>query len=198
MGGISALFFTAIFPQRVSKLICIDVIKQTSWTKDNFLEALGSRVSRFVTISHRMTQGPQSSISYEKALNKTVKIYGGSLNRKAAEILLIRGLKKRCEETDEWEFTRDLRSILTPTTTDDQLVSAIRAIRCPFLLIKAKNSYLNGIPEFNEFFQNVFLKSTGDTFCLIEVEGNHHVHLTHPHLVAPHVTNFLFPMNSKL
>jgi hypothetical protein len=30
-----------------------------------------------------------------------------------------------------------------------------------------------------------------ENFQLVEIEGGHHVHLTHPHLLLPHILDFI-------
>lgn len=200
MGGIVAVFFTAMFPEMVEKLICLDVIKQTSYGPETIIEATCDFVTRFLSISERMAQGPlTATVTFHEARDKLINSYRGSLDAKAAEILLIRGLRKK-GEGDSWEFTRDLRTILPPITTDEQLAVACRAIRCPFLFIKANLSLLHTREDYVQFFQDIYLKlnDVNQGFQLVEVNANHHFHLTNPELVAPHISEFIFRTPSKL
>jgi hypothetical protein len=72
-----------------------------------------------------------------------------------------------------------------------------RGMVCPFLLIKAKNTSTFEPKELYREFYDIYRDASED-FRYVEVEGRHHVHLSHPELVAPIISNFLFPVKSKL
>jgi pimeloyl-ACP methyl ester carboxylesterase len=157
-------------------------------------------LTNFQEIVERLQQGPLSSVSYEDARERVVKNYGGSIDEKDADVLLKRGLRKLSDE-DEYEFTRDLRSTVRPYLfndfTTEQLKAVARGIVCPFLLIKAKNTSTFEPKELYREFYDIYRDASED-FRYVEVEGRHHVHLSHPELVAPIISNFLFPVKSKL
>ncbi len=199
MGAITALFFTAMYPELVDKLISLDAVKQLSSSAEYLPARMRGILNNFQEIVERLDQGPLSTVSYEEARDRLVKNYGGSIDEKDAEVLLVRGLRKVGE--DEYEFTRDLRSIVRPYLfndfTTEQLKAVARGIICPFLLIKAKNTSIFEPKELYREFYDIYRDASED-FRYVEVDGKHHVHLSHPELVAPIIINFLFPVKSKL
>lgn len=143
-----------------------------------------------------MEQASATSITYNLARAKLLKNYKGSVDEKHADILLLRSLKKK-SDNDEYEYTRDMRTIILPSIfhdfTTDHLKSIARGISCPFLLITAKNSITSVSSEPRELhaeFVEIYRNASSD-FRYVEVEGKHHVHLTHPHIIAPYICDFL-------
>ncbi|XP_032782054.1 probable serine hydrolase [Daphnia magna] len=201
MGAITAIFFVSMFPELVDKFISLDAVKQLSSSAEYLPARMKSILNHFQEVCQRLEQGPLSTVSYEEARDKLVKNYGGSIDEKDADILLIRGLRKIKEDSDEYEFTRDLRSTIRPYIfndfTTEQLKAVARGIVCPFLLIKAKNTSMFEPKELYREFYDLYRDASED-FRYVEVDGKHHVHLSQPELVAPIITNFLFPTKSKL
>jgi pimeloyl-ACP methyl ester carboxylesterase len=200
MGAITAIFFVSMYSELVDKLISLDAVKQLSSSAEYLPARMKGVLTNFQEIVERLQQGPLSSVSYEDARERVVKNYGGSIDEKDADVLLKRGLRKLSDE-DEYEFTRDLRSTVRPYLfndfTTEQLKAVARGIVCPFLLIKAKNTSTFEPKELYREFYDIYRDASED-FRYVEVEGRHHVHLSHPELVAPIISNFLFPVKSKL
>ena len=188
------------FEELVDKFISLDAVKQLSSSAEYLPARMKGILNNFQEIVERLEQGPLSSVSYEDARERLVKNYGGSIDEKDAEILLRRGLRKLSDE-NEYEFTRDLRSTVRPYLfnefTTEQLKAVARGIVCPFLLIKAKNTSVFEPKELYREFYDLY-RDASEHFRYVEVEGRHHVHLSHPELVAPIISNFLFPVKSKL
>jgi pimeloyl-ACP methyl ester carboxylesterase len=201
MGAITALFFVSMYSELVDKFISLDAVKQLSSSAEYLPVRMKGVLNHFQAIVERLEQGSLPSMSYKDAREKLVKIYVGSIDEKDAEILLRRGLRKLSDE-DEYEFTRDLRSTVRPYLfndfTNEQLKEVARGIVCPFLLIEAKNSSLVFEPKelYREFYD--LYRDASEDFRYVEVEGRHHVHLSHPELVAPIISNFLIPVKSNL
>ena len=130
-----------------------------------------------------------------------VKSYLSSIDESDAEILMIRGTRKREGKDNEYEFSRDLRAIVRPFSftelTTEQLKAMAREISVPFLLIKASNGYSFEPKEMYLEFYDIY-RSASEDFRFVTVNGKHHVHLSEPDLVAPHINHFFFPIQSKL
>jgi pimeloyl-ACP methyl ester carboxylesterase len=200
MGAITALFFVSMYSELVDKFISLDAVKQLSSSAEYLPVRMKGVLNHFQAIVERLEQGSLPSMSYKDAREKLVKIYVGSIDEKDAEILLRRGLRKLSDE-NEYEFTRDLRSTVRPYLfndfTTEQLKAVARGIVCPFLLIKAKNTSVFEPKELYREFYDLYRDASED-FRYVEVEGRHHVHLSHPELVAPIISNFLIPVKSNL
>lgn len=157
----------------------------------------------FMVLSEKKENAPPSPpLTYAEARNKVLNNYKHSnFQERHADILLVRGLKRRSAQ-DEWEFTRDLRTIYTPFPfthfTSDQIKAIARGITCPYLIVNGRQSDTQIEPE--ELVGELYdiYRNSSEDFRLVEVSGSHHVHLTNPELVAPHIYNFLSPFKAKL
>ena len=141
-------------------------------------------------------------MTWDEARDRLVKSYGGSIDERDAEVLMVRGVRKREGKDNEYEYTRDLRNIVRPylfmDLTNEHHKAMAREITVPFLLIKAKNTYTFEAQEIFREFYDVYRDASED-FRFVTVEGRHHVHLSEPDLVVNHINNFLFPpVQSKL
>lgn len=200
MGAITALFFTSMYPELVDKLISLDAVKQLSSTAEYLPMRMKGILNQFQSLVKKIEDGASSTrFTYEEARDRLVKTYAGSIDEKDAEVLLIRGLRQTGD--NEYEQTRDLRTIIRPYLfndfTTEQLKAVARGIVVPFMLVKAKQSWFNENKEvYREFFD--IYRDTSEHFHYAEVDGKHHVHLSHPELVAPVVIDFIFPRKSKL
>lgn len=200
MGGQIAILFTSIFPEKVHKLISLDALKQYSAPEGDFVRRTRGVFDDFQSIVTKLEQGVPSTVTYSQAREKLVNSYQGSIGEKEADVLLLRSLRKKDE--DSFEFTRDLRTIIRPYVfsdfTNEKLKAYAQGITCPFLLILARHSVtsLSLEPkEMHQEFLEIYRRASKD-FRLVEVDGTHHVHLTHPDVVAPFICKFLQPGNS--
>lgn len=197
MGGQIALFAASIFSDKIHKLISLDALKLRSSSPDNFTSDMRAVMNDFRSIAKKIECVPlvSSVTTYNRAREKLVKSYSGSVDAEHADILLVRSLRKTGD--DEYEYTRDLRTIIRPFLfndfTTEKLKEIARGIKCPFLLIKASNSFtsVSSEPvELHQEFLDIYRNASKD-FHLVQVNGTHHVHLTHPDIVAPFICNFL-------
>lgn len=199
MGAMAGLKFTSLFPELVEKFISLDVIKQYSSEAELLPVRMKGVFMQFQELCAKMDKGATASTTYEKALERLVHTYGGSIDEKDAEILLIRGLRKR--SASEAELTRDMRTILRPYLfhdfTTEQLKAMSRRVTCPLLIVRAKRTSVFESLELWGEFLDIYREYSKD-FRYVEVDGRHHVHLSRPELVAPHIWKFLPPIPSKL
>lgn len=192
-----AINYTSLFPEKVSKLISLDISKPFSVSVEKLPARMQGILAQMEAISQQNENGPQA-MTYEEARTTLIDNYKGSIDKKSAEILLIRGLTKRSDNT--YEFKADLRTLVhTLTLTEDQVKVLIKNISCPFLIIRAKDGLKNFSEDMLKEYLNFYSQFSID-FRFVEVDGAHHVHLTHPERVAPHICDFIsstFP-SSKL
>ena len=111
---------------------------------------------------------------------------GTDLDHAAARRLVERG-SVTDPDTGEVRFRHDPRLRLPSRLrlTEEQVRAFLAAITCPVLAIRARS----GWP-----FPEAAVRSRLRTLRLVEVvevEGGHHVHLTHPERVAPAIAGFL-------
>ena len=117
----------------------------------------------------------------------------------SAKILLQRGLRRvgnssqeeEGQQKDQWEFTRDLKHRVGSLYGYPQEVMKCLAsqVKCPHLIIKAQDGRLY---EMEENVQEVLeIYKTNPQFKLVNVPGNHHVHLNSAETVWPHIRDFI-------
>lgn len=142
--------------------------------------------------------GPPMAVRYEEARQSIVENYKGSVDEKAADILLVRSLKKKADAENAYELPTDLRILVrTLTLSEEQIKVLVTSIRCPLLIIQASNGLKNFTEEVLKEYLDIYRTSSAD-FRLVNVDGSHHVHLTHPERVAPHIRDFLLRHASHL
>jgi pimeloyl-ACP methyl ester carboxylesterase len=112
------------------------------------------------------------------------RLRDSDLDRESARLLVERG----AEPVDGGvRFTHDprLRTRSRTRLTENQVLAFLSAITCPVLAIRA----LQGWP----FPEDIVMARLAVIRHLetAEIEGGHHVHLTHPERVAPVISRFL-------
>lgn len=195
MGAHVGLFFASMYPEKVERMISLDVIQQLS-AKASFLPMqLRSVMDDFQSIMTKIDRSPAYS-TYENIRQKYVESYNGSISTEDADILLVRGLAKK--GSDEYYFTRDLRNVIRPYIftdfTREQMRAFSSSISCPLMIIKARTKHLlKSLKEYEDEILSLYRENSPD-FRFIEVQGTHHVHLGAAQLVAPFICDFLNPL----
>lgn len=186
-GGILAFLFTSIYPELVNALITIDVIKPFSPKRSSVLK-LGERVSTITTKSTRFSsENPKYLL--EEIEDRWVKASKGSLTKDSVKILSRRG----DHESGKYFLTRDPKLKLSSLELFDenQSLEMARNLQCHYLVVKFNDSKLIDLAlERSPNFINNLTEST-KSFKIVNVDGKHHTHLTHPERVAPVVTEFI-------
>ncbi|MEE4272441.1 MAG: alpha/beta hydrolase [Thermoanaerobaculales bacterium] len=108
---------------------------------------------------------------------------GTDLDPASARILVERSVK---ETSDGCRFIFDprLKSRSRSRFTEDQVLAFLAAVDCPVLAVRA----LSGWPFPEQLMQRRL--DTIPDLTRVELEGGHHVHLTHPERVAPPILEF--------
>ena len=187
------MLYASLYPEKVNKLISLDVAKPFAVSMEKLPGIMKTIMDQMIEFS----EAEPITVTYEQARETLIDNYKGSINEKAADILLVRALKKTGE--DAYEFSNDMRILLrTLTLSEDQIKILVRNITCPFLIIRAKNGLKNFSEELLREYLDIY-RSNSQDFRYVEIEGTHHVHLTHPERVALHIRQFIMPLlSSKL
>ena len=190
----AAMFWSAVRPTMVDRLINLDIIKAPRFVEEEFANRIEQSFTGLLQASHKITHPILKGMTYHEARYKILNAYKGrGLTEKTADILLIRGLKRIKEGQDLFEFTWDPRAAVRQhILTDGQMGSIIRAIRCQLLLIRADEGLRwphENIEVDRYYIDNFYARN--ENFRIVQVPGQHHVHLSHPELVAPHILQFL-------
>lgn len=186
------MLFTAMYPEMVEKFISLDMIKLSS-VAEYLPFRMRSIFNSFQAFCAKM-EAEDSGLPFKEVHDKFVKSYLWSIDEKDAKILLVRGMIRTNPTKDSWRLSRDWRTMVRPYEFNDITIEQARAIaqciKCPFLLIKAKIDSSLDVDGTNEEFYDIF-RATSSDFRLVQVDGRHHVHLSRPELVAPHIIDFI-------
>lgn len=176
--GISSLV-PAVYPDRVERAVLIEgagpFAADAETAPAQLISALADE-ARLGAASARAFPDLETAI--------TARARDTELDRESARMLVERGT----EEVDGGiRFTHDprLRTRSRLRLTENQALAFLRSITCPVLAIRA----LQGWP-FQEEVLNGRMDAIPD-LRRVEIEGGHHVHLTHPERVAPAIQDFL-------
>lgn len=177
--GISSLV-PAVAPDRIERLVLVEGAGPLSGTAEG-------TPTRFAAALHDEAQlverGPARPFpDLEMAVQARMR--GSDLDEEAARLLVARGADVAA---DGVRFRHDPRMKLRSRLrlTEDQVRAFLAGIPCPVLAIRASHGF-----PFPEDQVRERLAQIPD--CqVVEVEGDHHLHLTHPDRVVPVLQPFL-------
>lgn len=188
LGGVLAMLYAGIFPEKVDKLVNIDVVRAITTTTETVDRRLRNVVEKLLKFEDSIISGSEKPISYETAMERNISGTFGSLDEEACEILFKRGLK---QVEGGYVYRRDKRLLTAPLSfypKEDQLLLA-RKVTAEVLIIKFSDGPYFEPPEY--YLEHVeALKANSKRVLYVEVEGKHHTHLTHPERVAPIISEF--------
>ena len=118
------------------------------------------------------------------------RCHGTDLDPASARLLVERSVEI-LDEGVRFSFDPRLRTRSRWRFTEDQVLAFLAAIDCPTLAVRARSGW--PVPE--EQMATRFAAIPDLT--RVDVEGGHHVHLTHPEVVAPAVSGFLASLLSE-
>uniref|UniRef100_A0A1B6LEM3 AB hydrolase-1 domain-containing protein n=1 Tax=Graphocephala atropunctata TaxID=36148 RepID=A0A1B6LEM3_9HEMI len=189
-GGIISFLFSAIYPELVNSLITLDVIKPFAFEDKEMLK-LGKYIDNCVTKSRRdPSENPK--YTFEEVQERWLKGSRGSLTPDAVQILMKRGTVYD-QESGKYTLTRDPRLKIHSLQRFDenQSLEMARNLKCHYLVLRAtKAKFFDYSLKNSPNFINT-VNEAAKSFKLVNVEGPHHVHLTHPERVAPIITEFI-------
>ena len=190
VGAITAVTYAALFPETVIKLISLDIAKPFSVSVAKLparLKAILTQMDGYL----RQADDEPLTLTYRQARQTLIDNYKGSIDDKAADILLQRGLKRLGGHEDAYQFAGDLRVLIhTLTLSEDQIKVLLRQLSCPYMIILASEGLKNFTDDTLREYLDIYRQSSRD-FRLVQIDGTHHVHLTCPERVAPYINEFI-------
>ena len=176
--GISTLV-AGTFPDRVRRLVLLEGAGPLAADPDR---APGQLASAVEDEARAAAASPKLFPDLDTAVK--ARLRDSDLDTQASRLLVERGSE---EVEGGVRFTHDprLRTRSRTRLTENQVLAFLAAIECPVLAVRA----LQGWP-FPEDVVMARLKKI-QHLETAEIEGGHHVHLTHPERVAPIINRFL-------
>ncbi|XP_078609940.1 serine hydrolase-like protein [Branchiostoma floridae x Branchiostoma japonicum] len=188
LGAGIAMTYSAVFPASVDRLTVLDLSGPIYYPLEGTVQRLVDAVKRKLEME-KTSELPPHVYSREEALQKLLKGNISKLTREAGSVLLERGAR---EVEGGVVFTRDLK-LKSPGffyRTPKQTEEMVKGIKCPVLMLRATESLASGYEQERAKRFVPLFEANSCQFTLIQVEGNHHVHLNHPERVAPHIRAF--------
>lgn len=194
MGGGISLWYSAMFPEQVEKLVTIDLISFGALSLNKHVAASRKSVLETLKVQKKLDNPKTPVYTFEDACGHAFMasniINGrGSISKEAVETLMARGLR---EVEGGFTWSADLR-LRIPTAFN--MVQEITEeygskVACPHLLIKGTDSHKYMADEsYDRLLKN--FRNNNPKFCYREIEGGHHLHLNTPDIVAPVISEFL-------
>ncbi|XP_053712518.1 serine hydrolase-like protein isoform X3 [Synchiropus splendidus] len=188
MGANIAGMFCSLYPEKVDGLV--------------FLDAYGFLPTKLKEIPDMMRKGIDEIIQFENKAEVKSRVYtyekaverlqtaNPTLSKESTEILLERGL---AQVEGGFAFTRDIRVNFrniarTPLELSLEMLSRIQA---PVLVVMADKGLKVIFPEIASNYSSLLTHHEERDNTVTWVSGDHHVHLDHPEVVAPVVSDFL-------
>lgn len=180
MGAAIGVQTAAVAPEAVQRLILLDGFGPLS----DPAEQAPARLAKALDAERRQDTAEDPPCRTLEAALKARLRSGSDLTREGARLLVERGTEP-C--ADGVRFRHDPRLKLPSRTrlTEEQVLAFLRGVSCPVLAIRPRGGW--PVPE------DIISRRLGAFADLerLEVEGGHHVHLTHPERVAEAIAGFL-------
>ena len=195
LGAGMCWWFAAAFPDRVSRLIALDLIGFGPVPVHKHVSKTRRSVEMADDLARKSASHKLPTYSLEDAVGRAFTanrlIHGeGSISRESVEKLLQRGLRE--VEPGKFTWRADLRLRMTSPVNLvlDQVEHVASKIDCPHLIVKALESPYYMSDEVAERVLHIYRNNNPD-FVLAEVLGGHHVHMDDADRVAKIVGKFL-------
>ena len=179
MGAAIGAQTAAIIPKLIRRLVLLDGFGPLS----DPAEEAPSRLAKALEAERRLdpTDKPMCR-TLETALKARMRS-GADLTTEAARLLVERGTNP-CDEGVRFRHDPRLRNPSRTRLTEEQVMAFLRSVSCPVLAVRPRGGWpvpaeivaarLGAFPDLRK----------------IDVEGGHHVHLTHPERVVGPIQDF--------
>jgi len=190
MGALVGILYSSIFPDDVSCLISIDIIKPWSFDAESYPSKYKKYFEDYFN-NEKKAVIPPLVYKKEDLIKKMIEGSGNSLDEESAEVLFPRSVQA-AEKGEGFVLTRDLRAktYFIGFMPFDAWVEVARGISCPTLIVKAHPGKPYEVTEDVNAMLAAF-EHACPLFLFQKVSGHHHLHLTEPAAVAPVVNAFL-------
>lgn len=189
MGGGAAMLYAGTFPEKVKKVVMVDLIKPVATPAGKQPQRTACGIRELLEAETKTGRNRQC-YEFQSIVDKLVKGYNSSITEEAAKTLLKRGSVKH--ENNLYSFNYDLRlktANLLGMTFDQQKEYANR-LSCELMIIKASNGPFYEKKEDYDEIINIYEKRA-KKFVYRLVEGTHHVHINNPEVIAPLIGQFM-------
>ncbi len=181
MGAAIGAQTAAIAPDAIQRLILLDGFGPLSDPADH----APVRLARALEAERRLDPAEDPPCrTLDEALTARLRS-GSDLTPESARLLVERGTEPCADDGVRFRHDPRLRLPSRTRLTEEQVLAFLKAVSCPVLAIRPLGGW--PVPE------DIIARRLGAFAHLerLEVEGGHHVHLTHPERVLDVIVGFL-------
>ncbi|GAB6019095.1 hypothetical protein CHUAL_000716 [Chamberlinius hualienensis] len=207
MGGKIGYLYAGIYPEKVKRMVVLDIIRpipggkaillepqegdHNDWDYTKFYKSMYNYLiqTEIVTPSKSVTVGrPMAELAESMALGRN---YLHFMTVDSATILLKRGTRLVNKDPELYALTKDPRLRIYDLCISDAIVHQFcKNIHCDLLVVAPEQGII--VKQFSKLV-NIFelFKENLNVFKVKYVKGHHHVHLIDPDEISSIVSNFL-------
>jgi pimeloyl-ACP methyl ester carboxylesterase len=179
MGAGIATLVPAVAGERIERLVLLEGMGPLSSPAEGAPEQLAKALRSEVAIT---LKEPSVHQDIDSAIAARMK--NSDLDYSSARPLVERSVEQVARGV-RFTFDPRLKTTSRMRLTEEQVLAFLEGIECPVLAVRARQGW-----PFPEQIVARRLRAIAD-LRTAEVEGGHHVHLTHPERVAPPIREFL-------
>lgn len=190
MGGHGGFFYSCVFPERVQNLVLIDVFAPMYQQPSKVSRSLREVLEGNIRLGQKDLSKPPVYTEEE-----VIKLYKHSIVPGYLPDNIRTLMKRGCKPVGDGRYilTKDVRLKYTKGIQCDS--AALKEFYSNYtnnLLVVMAIPGLGGLSIKHKILSDVCAENCR-TFKIVEVAGNHHVHMTHPDAVASQIRLFLDP-----
>jgi len=204
MGGGVGLWYSAMFPEQVERMIAIDLLSFGALPLNQHVKSARSAIIESIKIQKKLENPLTPTYSFEDGVSRaymasnlitraflTSSNETEQISEQSVRTLMKRGLVE-VEDGSGYTWSADLR-LRVPTAFNmdhDMTEEFASKVSCPHLVIKGTGSPKYMSDEDYDKMLKIFRKNNPN-FVYRELEGGHHLHLNTPEPVAQIINKFL-------
>ena len=201
MGSAVAIWYSAIFPEEVDRIISLDLVNVGPITLEKHVKKSKSSVLTGVETFKKLHGAKVPTYEYIDAVARAFMAnqfaHGqDSITQESVEILMKRGLEEVGDKVT-WRADLRLRVPATFNALEEQVEHYATNIKCPMLLLKATKSHWYMQEEIAKRILKVYMNHNPN-FQMHKIEGGHHVLLREPQKVIELINEFLLKTDFQI
>uniref|UniRef100_A0A023FMH3 Putative kraken n=1 Tax=Amblyomma cajennense TaxID=34607 RepID=A0A023FMH3_AMBCJ len=188
MGGLVAHRYANLFPEKVTKMILLDGFGDIYEPKSQVLDVSRTTLTSLLRLEDK-EHSRQPRYTEKEIVNLYARAPSARIRAEDVKILMKRGCQLQAD--GRYVFTRDVRlkALLWDRVDSTALVPWWKSFRGDLLVLDAVPGF--GRCSVNNRRMISILREHCRSFKMLNLDGDHHVHMNHPELVASHIKPFL-------
>lgn len=191
MGGNVAGLFSALYPEMVESVVLLDTYGFLPTEMTDMFKNMRKGINDQIDYDSQMDKRKEKVYTYEKAKER-LKTANPSLSDQSADILLERAVR---EVEGGFIFTRDFRINLKNIANNNiqQCLYMLSLVKARVMLLLANEGLFKTFTLPDGYGDMIRTSWTDQKATILEIEGDHHIHLNKPESMASIITDFLQP-----